>query len=327
MKLKAVRLVSVLILGLVAGPLPAWAQKPGKVYRIGYLTGTSAAIAKRNYDSFREGLRELGYVEGKNIIIDYRHANGEPDRLPELAAELVRARVEVIVVGGTGAIKAVKRATSRIPIVAGGAGDLVGTGLVVSLARPGGNVTGSTRMATELGAKRIELLKQSVSKVSRVAVIWSTRQDHDELKEIEDAARQLSVKIQAVKVRDPNKFQSAKEAIAKERADALIILHSAFAYSHRRQLLLLAAEDRLPSICEQARWANAGCLISYGPDVPYLWRRAAIYVDKILKGAKPGDLPIEQPTKFELIVNLKTAKALAITIPPSVLYRADKVIK
>lgn len=315
------------VLALHAGPLPAWAQEPENVYRIGYLTGTSAANAKRNYDSFREGLRELGYVEGKNIIIDYRHANGKLDRLPELAAELVRARVDVIVVAGTRAIKAVKQATNTIPIVAGGAGDLVGTGLVVSLARPGGNVTGSTRMATELGAKRIELLKQAVSKVSRVTVIWSTRQDQDELKEIESAARQLGVKIQPMKVRDPNKFQRTKEAIAIERADALIILHSAFAYSHRRQLLMLALENRLPSICEQARWANAGCLISYGPDVPYLWRRAATYVDKILTGANPADLPVEQATKFELVVNLKTAKALAITIPPSMLYRADKVIK
>jgi len=327
MKLRTIGLIVTLALGLLAGPLPAEAQQAGKVYRIGYLTLVSAANSKGNSDPFRESLRELGYVEGKNIVIEYRHADGKRDRLPKLAAELVRARVDVIVVAGTRAIKAAKKTTSTIPIVAGAAGDLVGAGLLASLARPGGNLTGSTRMATELGGKRIELLKEAVSKVSRVAVIWSTRQDGDELREIESAARQLGVKIQAAKIKDPNKFQSAYAAMAKERADALIILHSGFAYTHRRQLIELAEENQLPSMCEQARWTKAGCLLSYGPDLPYLWRRAAIYVDKILKGANPADLPVEQPTKFILVINLKTAKKLGLTIPPEVLYRADKVIK
>ncbi len=198
---------------------------------------------------------------------------------------------------------------------------------MASLARPGGNLTGSTRMATELGGKRIEVLQEAVSKVSRVGVIWSTRQDREELRETESAARQLSVIILPVKVRETNEFQNAYAEMARERADALIILHSGFAYTHRRQLLELAEKNQLPSMCEQARWTKAGCLMSYGPDVSYLYRRAAIYVDKILKGAKPADLPVEQPTRFELIINLKTTKKLGLTIPPQFLARANKVIK
>jgi len=266
-------------------------------------------------------------VEGKNLVIEIRHADRKRDRLPGLAAELVRAKVDVILVVGTRPIAVTKQATSTIPIVVGGAGDLVRAGLVASLARPGGNLTGSTRMATELGGKRIELLKEAVSKVSRVGVIWSTRQDRDELRETETAARQLGVKILPVKVREPNQIQSAYAAMVKERADAIIILHSGFAYTNRRQLLELGEKNQLPSMCEQARWTKAGCLMSYGPDVPYLYRRAAIYVDKILKGAKPADLPVEQPTRFELIINLKTAKKLGLTIPPQFLALADKVIK
>ncbi len=325
MRLRTIGLISIIVLGLLVRTLPAEAQQPGKVYRIGILTGGSGT--SRNIDSFREGLRELGYVEGKNLVIEIRAAKRKRDRLPGLTAELVRAKVDVILVVGTRPIAVAKQATSTIPIVVGGAGDLVRAGLVASLARPGGNLTGSTRMATELGGKRIELLKEAVSKVSRVGVIWSTRQDRDELKETETAARQLGVKILPVKVRDPNQIQSAYAAMVKERADALIILHSGFAYSHRRQLLELAANNRLPSMCEESRWTKAGCLISYGPDVPYLYRRAAVYVDKILKGAKPGDLPVEQPTKFELIINLKTAKKLGLTIPVQFLAVANKVIK
>jgi putative ABC transport system substrate-binding protein len=306
---------------------PTDAQQADKVYRIGILTGGSVSTAKRNIDPFLEGLRELGYVEGKNIVIEYRQAERKRDRLPGLAAELVRIKVDVILVVGTRPIAVAKQATSTIPIVAGGAGDLVRAGLVASLAQPGGNITGSTRMATELGGKRIELLQEAVSKVSRVGVIWSTRQDREELRETETAARQLGVKILPVKVRDPNEIQSAYAAIARERADAIIILHSGFAYTHRRQLLELAEKNQLPSMCEESRWTKAGCLMSYGPDVPYLYRRAAVYVDKILKGAKPADLPVEQPTRFELIINLKTAKKLGLTIPPQFLALANKVIK
>ncbi len=327
MKLRTIGLISTLALGLLAAPLPAEAQQEGKVYRIGILTGGSASSSKRNIGPFLEGLHELGYVEGKNIVIEYRHADRKRDRLPGLAAELVHTKVDVIVVTGTRPVAAAKQATSTIPIIAGAASDLVRAGLVSSLAQPGGNITGSTRMATELGGKRIEVLKEAVSKVSRVAVIWSTRQDRDELREMEKAASQLGVKIQALKIRDSNEFQSVYAAMARERADALIILHSGFAYTHRRQLTELAANNQLPSMCEQSRWTKAGCLMSYGPDVPYLYWRAATYVHKIFSGTKPADLPVELPTKFNLEINLKTAKQLGITIPPEMLYRATKVIK
>jgi putative ABC transport system substrate-binding protein len=303
------------------------AQQTEKVHRIGYLSTRSSSPATPGQEAFRHGLRDLGYIEGKNIVLEYRFAEGERDRLPELAADLVRIQVDAIFATGTRATRAAKNATSTIPIIVGGAGDLVGTGLVASIARPGGNITGSTRMSTDLVGKRIELLKEAVSKVSRVAVIWSTRQDGVELREMESPARQLGVKVQPVKVREPNEFQSGYAMMVREQTDALIILHSGFAYRHRRRLLELAAINRLPSMCETARWTKSGCLISYGPDRLRLYRRAAYLVDKILKGAKPGDLPIEQPTKFELIINLKTAKKLDFTVPPSVLYRADKVIK
>ncbi len=328
MRLRPVALVVTFALGLLAAPLPAEAQQAGKVYRVGYLTNRPVSPATNlRLIALRQGLRELGYVEGQNLVLEYRSAKGKRERLPEVAAELVRLKVDVILVAGTRAIKAVKKATSTIPIIAGGAGDLVGTGLVASLARPGGNLTGSTRMATELGGKRIEVLKEAVSKVSRVGVIWSTRQDREELRETETAAPQLGVIIRPVKVRESKQIQSAYAAMVKERADALIILHSGFAYTNRRQILELAEKNQLPSMCEQARWTKAGCLISYGPDVPYLYRRAAIYVDKILKGAKPADLPVEQPTRFELIINLKTAKKLGLTIPVQFLAVANKVIK
>lgn len=223
MKLISVGLIAGVAFGLFAAPLPAQAQQAEKVYGIGILTGLSAENAKRNIDPFLEGLHDLGYVEGKNVVIEYRHADGKRDLLPELAAGLVHSKVDVIFVTGTSAIVAAKQATTRIPIVAGGAGDLVGSGLVASLSRPGGNITGSTRIATEMGAKRIELLKEAVPQVSRVAVIWYTRQDRGELKEMESAVRQLGVKIQPVQLRDPNKFQGAYAAMATKGVDALII--------------------------------------------------------------------------------------------------------
>ncbi len=303
------------------------AQQTDKVYRIGYLSTRSPSPDSPAQKAFRQGLRDLGYIEGKNLVLEYRFAEGNRDRLPDLAADLVRTHVDVIFATGNRATRAAKQATSTIPIVVGGAGDLVGTGLVASIARPGGNITGSTRMSTELGGKRIELLKEAISQVSRVAVIWSTRQDGVELRELESPARQLGVKIQPVKVWDPDEFQSGYAAMVRERADALVILHSGFAQAHRKRLVKLAAKNQLPSMCETSRWTKSGCLISYGPDRLHLYRRAAYLVDKILKGARPGDLPIEQPTKFELIINLKTAKKLGLTIPPDVLYRADKVIK
>ncbi len=307
------------------------AQQGKKVARIGYLATESSAEslggAQRHISPFKEGLRELGYVEGKNILIEYRYAEGDPVRLRELAAELVRAKVAVIVATGNRAITAAKQATTTIPIIVGGAGDLVGTGLVASLARPGGNITGSTRMSTELSGKRIEVLKDAVSRISSLAVILATRQDQDELKEMENAARQLSVKLQPVNIRDFSEFQSAFAAMVREHADALTIIHSGFAFARRKELVELAVKHRLPTMCEQTAWTDAGCLMSYGPDVPHLARRAAYYVDKVLKGADPAVLPVEQPAKFEFVVNLKTAKQIGLAIPPNVLARADRVIR
>jgi ABC-type uncharacterized transport system substrate-binding protein len=314
---------------LLAVAVIAEAQQAGKVYRIGALRIGSVSSAP-TIEAFRQGLRDLGYIEGKNIIIEYRYAEGKLDRLPELAAELVRLKIDVILAAGTQTTTAAKQATSTIPIVAAGAGDLVGTGLVASLARPGSNVTGSTRMSTDLSGKRLELLKEVMPKASRVAVVWHPfpgSQDEKEVQETEIAARALKIRMQNVPVRVADELQRAYATMEKERADALIILGGAFTSVHRRQLLDLAAKNRLPSMCEESQWANDGCVMSYGPDLPYLYRRAAYFVDKILKGAKPADLPVEQPTKFELVINLKTAKQIVLTIPPNVLARADRVIK
>ena len=329
MKKAAVPSILVVVV-LLAVAVIAEAQQPKKTYRIGTLSGGSASTSKANYDAFREGLRQLGYVEGANVILEHRYADGKSDRLPELAAELVRLKVDVILVGGSQTTTAAKQATSTIPIVVGSAGDLVGAGLVTSLARPGGNVTGSTAVDADLSGKRLELLREAIPKASRVAVFWHRFRDStdlDDVKEIEAAARQLGVKVQIVEVQEPTKFQSAYAAVTRERADALIIVQGSFTSAYRVQLLELAVKNRLPSMCEDSRWTNDGCLVSYGPDLRYQWGRAAIFVDKILKGVKPADLPVEQPTKFELIINLKTAKQIGLTIPQSVLYRADKVIK
>jgi len=309
----------------------AYAQQEIRAPRIGFLTAQSQSEtsedALRNLAPFREGLRDLGYIEGKNIVIDFRYAGGDQARLRENAAGLAHAKVDAIVTTGNRATAAAKEATATIPIIVAGAGDLVGTGLVASLSRPGGNITGSTRMSTELGGKRIELLKETLARLSRLGVLVATRQDQNELKEMESPARQLNVKIQSVSLRGLSEFKTAFASMVGDRADALMIVHSGFTYGYRGALLQLAATNRLPSICEQAAWANAGCLMSYGPDVPHLARRAAHFLDKILKGAKPAELPVEQPTKFELVINLKTAKQIGLTIPPNVLARADRVIR
>ena len=308
----------------VAGVAPAQQEK--KVVRIGLLA-FSSADESRNIGPFREELHKLGYVEGKNIVIDYPSAGGDRNRLRELADGLVRTKVDLIVVTGNQAIAAAKAATSTIPIIVLGAGDLVGTGIVSSLARPGGNVTGSTRMSTELGGKRIELLKESVTRLSRVSIIVATRQDHEELKEMDGPALQLGVKIQPTNVQGLSEFQDVFASMVKERSEALIIVHSGFTFANRGKLLGLASKHRLPSMCEESAWSDAGCLISYGPDVPHLARRGAYFVDKVLKGAKPADLPVEQPMKFEFVINLKTAKQIGLTIPQWTLTKADKVIK
>jgi putative ABC transport system substrate-binding protein len=312
---------------LLAVSVMAEAQEPKKVPRIGVLVTGSVSTHKSRDDAFRQGLRELGYTEGKNVVIEYRYAEGKLSRYPDLANEMVRLKPDVIVVASTRFTAAAKQATSTIPIVVGGAGDILGEGLVASLARPGGNITGSTSISPDVSGKRLELLKEVVPKASRVAVLWNAGPDDKEVRETEIAARAFGLKVQPLQVQDPNEFQGAYAAMRKENAHALVLIQGSFTLFHRKQLVELAAKNQLPSMCESPSWTDDGCLLSYGPDSLYQWRRAATYVDKILKGAKPADLPVEQPTKFELVINLKTAKQIGLTIPQSVLYRADKVIK
>jgi putative ABC transport system substrate-binding protein len=328
MKKAAVLSILVALVLLVLG-VTAEAQQPRKAPRIGFLSTASASGIAANLEAFRQGLRESGYIEGKNIIIEYRWGEGKLDRLPELAAELVSLGVDIIVTGGTPPVLAAKKATNTIPIVAANADNLVELGVVASLARPGGNVTGSTRVDADFSAKRLELLKETFPKLSRVAVLshGALGGDQEELQETQPAARTLGVQIQSLTVQEPSRFLGTYAEMIKRRADALIFFNSAFTTFHRRQLVELAIKNRLPTMCGGAAWIDVGCFMSYGPNLTELYRRAAVFVDKILKGTKPADIPVERPTKFEFIVNLKTAKQLGVTIPQSVLYRADKVIK
>jgi putative ABC transport system substrate-binding protein len=314
---------------LVAFSVRIEAQQPKKVSRIGFLSPVSASGSTANLETFRQGLREFGYIEGKNIIIEYRWAEGKLDRLPELAAELVSLGVDIIVTGGTPPVLAAKKATNTIPIVAANADNLVELGVVASLARPGGNVTGLTRVDEDFSAKRVELLKESFPKLSRVAVLshGTLGADQEELQETQAAARTLGVQVQSFTVQEPSQFLDTYAQMIKRRAEALIIFTSAFTAFHREQLVGLAIKNRLPTMCANAAWVNVGCLISYGPNVTELYRRAAVFVDKILKGTKPADLPVEHPTKFDFIINLKVANQIGLTIPPNVLARADKVIR
>ena len=303
----------------------------GRTYTIGFLAGLNAPYPAPgpNVGAFRQGLRDLGYVEGKNITIEYRWGEGKLERMPELAAELVRNKVDVIVTQGMPAVLAAKKATSTIPIVAANSDNLVEAGVVASLARPGGNVTGSTRIDADFSAKRLELLKEALPKLSRVAVLshGTLGGDQEELQESRTAARNLGIQLQSLQTQEPNDFSHAFSEMIKRHADALIIITSSFTSAHRIQLIELARKNRLPTVCGQALWAEAGCAVSYGPNLTELYRRAAYLVDKILKGSKPADLPVERPRKYELIINLKTAKQIGLTIPPNVLARADKVIK
>jgi len=328
MKRAAVPSILIAVVLLVLGVIVE-AQQPKKVPRIGFLGGNFPSVISARVDAFRQGLRDLGYIEGESILAEYRWAEGKADRLPDLAAELVRLKVEIIVTQGTQATLVAKQATNTIPIVTVGAGDLVGEGLVASLARPGGNVTGATNIDPDLSAKRLELLKETFPKVSRVAVLYhgGPGGDHEELKETQTAARALGIQIQPLEVKDPSQFLDAYAAMKKKQAGALIIFHGTFTAFHRRRLVELAIKNRLPTMCREPDWSAAGGLISYGHDRRDQWRRAAYLVDKILKGAKPADLPVEQPTKFELVINLTTAKQIGLTIPPEVLARASKLIK
>ena len=326
---KTVGIIVTLVLGILLAPLSSEAQQAKKVPRIGFLGGASPAALSARTEAFRQGLRELGYVEGKNIVIEYRYAEGKLDRLSELAAELVRLKVDVIVTAGPTATRPAKEATGTIPIVMAYDADPVGSGFVSSLARPGGNVTGLSTVRVELSGKRLELLKEAIPKLSRVAVFWNptTPGSAEGLKEIEVAAQSLGLKLQPLEVRSPNDFDGAFQAATRGRAGALMILGDPITFIHRRRIVDLAAKSRLPTIGGQIEFAEAGSLMFYGPNDADMYRRAATYVGKILKGAKPADLPVEQPIKFELVINLKTAKQIGVTIPPNVLARADRVIR
>ena len=326
--LRAAALIS--IVALLLTPLTADAQQAGRSPRIGWLSfAIGSPTGMELVGAFRQGLREHGWVEGQNIVIEYRSAEGRAERFPDLAAELVRLQVDVLVASGEPAILALKRATTTIPIVMAISADPVGTGLVASLARPGGNVTGLSILAKEVAGKRLELLKEVVPRASRVAVLWNAAYPGKalELRETQSAAQVLGVSLRPVEVRAPADLPAAFSAIVSAKPDALITFSDPLTNIHQTQIVEFAVRNRLPMISEVRLWADGGGLMTYGPSMADMFRRAAAYVDKILKGAKPAHLPVEQPTKFDLVVNLKAAKALGLAIPPSILLRADQVIE
>ena len=320
---------SVLALLALGAPLRLMAQPSGTVYRIGFLGGGLPSTSKALVEGFREGMRDLGYVEGRNYILDFRWGEGRNDRLAELAAELVRAKVNVIVTSGEPAILAAKQATTTVPIVMGAVGDPVGAGIAASLARPGGNITGVSNLAAEMPGKWLQLLRDADPRLSHVAVLWSpANPTHQALwNEAQAAARKIGVKVMGVEFSSPDDFERNFSAMALNRVDGILVLPDPVTTSNRVKLADLLAKHRLPGIALFRESTEAGFLLSYGVSAFDNYRRAAAYVDKILKGSKPGDLAIEQGTKFELVINLKTAKALGLTIPPSLLRRADDVIQ
>jgi putative ABC transport system substrate-binding protein len=313
--------------GLLAAPLAAEAQPAGRVYRIGVLSPGTAPPGP--LEALRQGLRELGYNEGRNIAIEWRFAGAADEHLRDLAEELVRLKVDVIVSINTTASLAAKRATQTTPIVIARVSDPVRSGLVASFARPGGNITGVSNFSDELSGKRLGLIRELIPAVSRLAVLWNADNPGIGLSvsEMERGSSQFGVHLQVHGVKSTDEFRSTFQAITRERVSALFVFDDVLITTHKRQILDWAAETRLPVISQYAEIAEAGGLIAYGPNIPEIYRRAAIYVDKILKGAKPSDLPVEQPTKFELVINLKTAQALGLPIPPSLLQRADQVIE
>jgi putative ABC transport system substrate-binding protein len=324
------KIVIFLLVTLGLGPvLPATAQQPKSTPRIGYLSVLSPSSDSARIDAFRQGLRDLGYIEGQSIAIEPRYAEGKLDRLTDLASDLVRLKVDVIVVGGSTATKAAKNVTKLIPIVMAHTSDPVELRFVESLSRPGGNITGLTHLAPELGGKRLELLKDIVVRLSRVAVLTdpATGGHGPQIKELEVASPALGLQLQVVEVRGANQLESAFSAMTAERASALIGLQQPTLDSLRKRIVDLAAKNRLPAIYSNNEYVETGGLMSYAPDIVAMFRRAAIYVDKILKGAKPADLPVEQPTKFEFVINLNAAKKIGLTVPANVLARADRVIK
>jgi len=304
------------------------AQQAKKIPRVGVLIGDSASSSAARIEAFRQGLRDLGYVEGENIGIEYRYAEGVDERFSNLAAELMQLKVDIMITSGTPATQAAKNATRIIPIVMTNVADPIGAGLVASLAHPGGNITGMSTLF--LGGKQLELLKEAFPKVSRVAALWSppTRgPPTNSLAEIKVAAGALQITLQSLEVHGPNDFERAFSAIKKEHANGLIVLRSPVISVYRAKIVEFAAKSRLPAMYGSSDYVDAGGLMSYAANFTALYRRATVFVDKILKGAKPADLPVEQPTKFEFVINLKTAKQTGLTIPPNVLARADKVIR
>jgi putative ABC transport system substrate-binding protein len=314
--------------GAVAWPLAARAQQTGKTHTIGLLSPASRSPSDLPA-LFDAPLAELGWIEGKNLLVERRYAENRPERLPELAAELVRLNVDVIVAAGTLGPLAAKQATSTIPIVMTASGDPLGSGLVASLARPGGNVTGMSLMAPDLGGKRLELLKELLPRLARVAVLWNAANPYPAIvfRETQAAGRTLGIEVQSLEVRGPDDFDGAFEAARKQRPDALITVEDPLTFTYQKRIADFAVADQLLSLHGLRGDVVAGGLMSYGANIADLFRRAAGYVDKILKGAKPADLPVEQPTRFELVINLKTARALGLTIPPTLLARADEVIE
>jgi putative tryptophan/tyrosine transport system substrate-binding protein len=319
--------IGTLASGLLAAPLDAEAQPAREVHRIGFLH--SGSPTSRLVDGFRQGLRELGWVEGQNVVIDYRFAEGRSEPLPDLAAELVRLKVDVIVAVGAPAARASKQATATIPIVGIALSDPVGQGLVASLKRPGGNVTGSASLFPELAAKRLGLIKETLPGGSRVAVLWNAANPGNtrQIEETKVAAEALGLRLRSFEVRGPDDFQGAFAAMTRARPEALLILADPLIFIYRTRIVDFAAKNQLPAMHPFTESVEAGGLMAYGVNLPELFRRAGLYVDKILRGTKPADLPIEQPTRFDLVINLKTAKVLGLTIPPSLLQRADQVIE
>jgi putative ABC transport system substrate-binding protein len=311
--------------GILAAPLPVEAQQAGKVWRIGLISVAYLRIE----DVFFKHLNELGYVEGRNLVVERRYSEGRAERFPEFAAELVRLNVDLLIVTTTPAALAVKSATRTIPVVLTNSIDPVGVGLVASFARPGGNITGTSQQAPDIFAKRLQLLAQALPQVSTVAVVWNAANPANarSWREVQDAARVLRIHLQSREVRGPGDFERVLAEMARERPDALLLIGDRLTLQHGAEIVEFATQKRIPSMLDRAYLETAGALMSYGAEEEELWRRAADLADKILKGAKPADLPIEQPTKFKLVINLKTAKALGLLIPPSLLLRADQVIE
>ena len=318
-----------LMFGLLAAPLDAGAQQKGEPYRIGFLGNSTAVLEANLVGPFREGLRDLGYVEGRNVVIEYRWAEGKYERFPALIGELIALKVDVIVTAGTPVALAVKKATKSVPLVMVAVGDPVATGLVASLARPSGNITGLTSIAEALEGKRLELLREVVPKISHVAVFWNPVNPvfKRALDELQAAAAVLRMKVLSLGVRTPEELDATFAAIVRERPEALLVLADRLFLHHRARIMDFAAQQRLPGVHAYRELVEAGGLMSFGPSYAGMHRRAAYYVDRILKGAKPGDLPVEGPATFELVINLKAAKALGLTIPQSVLLRATEVIR